>query len=766
MLHEILLSLSGHASPLLTSKTTEGSQSISVLSPPEKSLISSLTHLSDLHRELLDDTAKISATHPSSICQAVATSIQSTHLVRFQQKILEVESNILRKDAGSVGAYNIVPLTAIVGEFSEWMRRMEWFKEVVTFIKQEHGSHGPVEYCTGARIIDELCRALQTGYTDIEEVASSLVRVAETAWLKQLSTWILYGGLPTFGGSDFLVQLDSEEEKAFSVRKSFLPAFVTPNTAMSILFIGQSLNHIRSKGIAAADGVGMSTSPELALLPTHLRRLSSLPFPLSAANLSNAISEIRISLSQTTLQRLLPTSKIMEMLSLLRDFFLLGRGEFALALVQEADDKIRSRWRRADNLGYEKRDGLGNVVVKEGEVSAVLARTWAAMSLYQGLADADDEQLEMARDLIQLVVTKSTPVTPARSVLSSSAAAVTPIVETPFKDLLLSVPVDLKLQIRSPIDLFLAPSDMQVYSSINAYLLSIRRAHLRLSDLWKVTTLRRDHPAPPQPPYGSSRHGKMVTQVQRIRAKERSLVMRSVWATGSAALFFLAETEAYLQGEVVKGTWEGLQAWLNGTMVRPTSPKGRRQAGDDFWMSAAELPSIASPSAKIGSKSNSHDPQTLADAHRRYLSALTTNLLLTNSSFTEPLHYVLLQIDHLISLVHRLHTIWQSLDLETDQGVVDAFSDFAKEQYDVQAQLKLVTDHVKYGIEGVITSLRQIDQNVGMEDTGYSIEDESAYVPKKVGGVDRLLMKMDFGTWFERPVAAADPPVEVSEEEL
>lgn len=196
MLHEILLSLSGHPSPLLTA---DHSSSSSILSPPEKALLSSIAHLSNLHCKLLAHTATIATSHPSSICQAVATAIKSTHLAKFQLKVLEVEDGILRKDAGTVGAYNIVPLTAIVGEFSGWTRRMEWFLEVVEFMMRGN--------CSGAMVIDRLCAAMQTGYVDVEEAALSLVRVSETAWLKQVSAWVLYGRLPSFGREDFFVQM-------------------------------------------------------------------------------------------------------------------------------------------------------------------------------------------------------------------------------------------------------------------------------------------------------------------------------------------------------------------------------------------------------------------------------------------------------------------------------------------------------------------------------------------------------------------------------
>lgn len=501
------------------------------------------------------------------------------------------------------------------------------------------------------------------------------------------------------------------------------------------------MNHIRVKGISSA------TSPELDLLSSHLQQLSTLKFPINSANFSRVIASIRLSLSQTTLQQLLPLSRVIEILSLLREFFLLGKGEFAIALITEADEKIRSRWQRSDNLAYDKRDSIGNIVVKEGEVSAVLSRTWAAMGSLQGQneeQDEDDEQLELARDLVQLTIAKPNA-TPSKTPASTTNSSIAP---TPFRNLLLSVPVVLALHIPSPLDLFLTPSDIQSYSSINAYLLSIHRAHLRLTDLWKITSLRRDHPAPPGPPYGSSTIGRNKVHTLRQRAKERSEAMRSVWATSSAAVFFLGETEAYLQGEVVQGTWHGFKIWLTGdSLSRPTTSKSQDDDNEDIWLKAAR----ESTQTQTGI-SHTHDPQTLADAHQRYLSALSTSLLLTNSSFTDPLYHLLQQIDHLVALIHRIHSIWQSLDLEADEGVVDAFSDFHKEEKDIKEQLVVVAGRVKGAIEELVKSLRDVDQEKeGWDGGGFEglgLGDEGAYVPRRVGRVDRLLMKLDFGGWF------------------
>jgi hypothetical protein len=559
---------------------------------------------------------------------------------------------------------------------------------------------------------------------------------------------------------------------------SLTPSFVTPSTATTILFIGRSLNHIQVKSSIDSGLQGLEH------LSSQLRELSQLTFPLNGAMFSRTMATVRQHLSRNALQKLLPLTKVVEMLRLLRDFFLLGRGEFAMALTHEADEAIRSRWRRADNLAYEKRDGLSTVLVKEGEVAAVLARTWAAMGSLQGRHAEEDEGLELARDLLRLNLTKSKPATPLKLGATSSLS------NTPFKNLLFSVPVTLTFQIPSPLDMFLTASDLHIYTSINSYLLSIRRAHIRLTELWKITSLRRHHPAPPGPPVGSGRAGRSKVVLLRERYTARSSAMRSAWVTSSAAIFFLAETEAYLQAEVVAGLWDGFHSWLaagehssEGDGKLPTTdPESTTRVtadDDDIWLAttpsnqanfSSTQPNEATPRTAAPHR---HDPQTLSTEHHLFLRILARRLLLTQPTFTEPLYTLLVHIDHLVALIHRLHGIWTSLDLEADAGVVDAFVDLENEEMELKRSLRSVEEKVRKGIEGVVDALRLLEMDsvfmAQMEDVnlgggGDGVEDEDGegeggaretklrqegdYIPRRVGGIDRLLMKLDFGVWF------------------
>ncbi|PKS08848.1 hypothetical protein jhhlp_003458 [Lomentospora prolificans] len=775
MLHEILLSLSGHPSSLLCADDGSAGRDArggDRLTPAERDLLASAAHLSSLHIKLRGHTLQISANHPSMVCRAVATTIDLVHLEAFQRKVLGVERKILQEDADVVGAYNIVSLTAVMSEFTPWRRRLEWLSDAMQFMLKGDGGNA----CTAAQLIDRLRKEIQSGYTDIEEAAHTLVKSAEMAWLKQASAWILYGRLPSLGQDEFFIKASKDENGVveYALEHSQLPSFVSPATAASMLFIGRCLNHARVKSTLES---GLGARNHVA---GQLQELSSLTFPLDSASFSRAITSIRLSLSRNTLQKLLPLEKVVEILQLLRDYFLLVKGEFAMCLTQEADEKSRSRWRRADNLAYEKKEGLTNVVVKQGEVTRVLARAWAAMGSMQGLHADEDEGAELARDLLRLQIGKASSAIPlpVSSIATRATAAV--IAATPFRNLLFSVPVTLTLcEIPSPLDMFLTPSDLQVYTAVNAYLLSVRRAHIRLTDLWKMTSLRRHHPAPLGPPTGSTRAGRERVILLRERQASRSLIMRSAWVACSAAVFFLAETEAYMQSEVLAGLWEDYRHWLLGDPATSASSTGRStrakpsvstresESDDDgdIWL---ETPDPAQPA---GARFQQHDPESLSTAHRIYLRSLCRHLLLTQPSYTEPLYSLLVHIDQLVALIRRLHSIWEAMDLETDAGVVDAFVDLERDEREVIPAIRVLEGNIRTSISDVIAALRALemdtafaaelegDTDPGLDDYHPHAEEAgggAAFVPPRIGGINHLLMKLDFGGWIGGPGSEAD----------
>ncbi|KAF2688256.1 Spc98 family protein [Lentithecium fluviatile CBS 122367] len=745
MLHEILLSLSGHPSALFDAQPGSShvtSTPVALLSPPEADLLSSLGHLSRLHRRTRDHVTRIAASHPSTVCRAAATSITSHHLDNFQRKILDVESRILKQDASIVGAYNIVPLAGIVGEFSEWIRLMQWLWEISSFMlppdAPSKSEKTDQRTASGAELIDRLRAEAQTGYPDIEEAALHLGAVAETSWLRQLSTWLLYGRLPSFGASDFFIEDDSEEELAFAVNHRLLPKFVTRHTAASILFIGKSLNQIRTLPTTAKTLTGRSSgASKLDLLPVHVHHLSEVTAPIASAKLAEAVANIRLSLSRNLLQHLLPREKIVEILTVLYQFFLLGRGEFAMTLIAEADDRMQSRHR--STAQSKQGHGIQGVLLKEGEISHTLSRAFTVLSTLSGEDDTTDDILDLAMDILHLTIhnpSNNRPGTPGRA--RDPTAILPKLANVAFNDLLLSIPTNLTTDVRSPLDLFLARSDLEVYSAINAYLLTLRRSHLHLSQLWRQSSIRREHPAPPGYLYSNTPHGKAVLKRRRERTNKRTRDLRKVWATCAAAIFFLSESEAYFQGEVVQGSFKHFLYWVE----NPTSNTSTTAS----TLSPIPISSSTTHPQPSSEPQTHHDPESLTHAHRTFLTHLTHTLLLTDAPFTSTLRQTFTHIDALSALMSRLQSIQQNLDLEEDDGIENYSRNYRQEEGEVGVELDRARRRLDADLKALVERLREVDGERVAANVGDGVEGvEGGYEALRVGGVDRLLMKLDWG---------------------
>lgn len=782
MLHELLLALSGHPSSLLypSADRSEDRKIQDLLSPAESILLQNLARdLGEKHKGIRERAGRISSTHESIICRAVSTAIISTHLAKFQQKILEVERDILEEKPSLVGAYNVVPLSGLVGAFAGWDRKLEWLWRLVEFIQpnsvneveeeeEDEGGKEGQPACTADAILGRLRDSTQTGYPDIELMALHLTKVAEGAWLKQVSAWVLYGRLPLVGADFFIVEEKKKTGKGdatnatdlYSVKASLVPAFVTRSTANSILFIGRSLNHIREekRSMVAHGPFSKSISPELELLPAHLAHLASLGSPINSSSLSAAISAIRLSLSKNALQKLLPQPRVLAMLRILKDFFLLERGEFAVALISAADERLASRqYRSLDKPLLE--EGLGNVIIKEGEVSAILVRTWTTLSALQGADDDESgESLDLARELLRLTINNKNTTT-----VDSKGQPTSANLEKPtFDTFLLPTPTLLSLHIPSPLHLILSASNVETYSHIHAYLLAVRKGHLRLSQLFLLSVLRREHPSPItqlQLPH----HGRMEILLRmRQRATSRSKNMRPIWAAIGSATFLLAELSEYLQGQVIRSSWQTFHLWLN----PPSSSRPPTSSS-----STTTTTSTTSTSSSTSSASTpAHDPETLSLAHSAYLSALSRQLLIPQTEFTSALFLLLKSTEHICGLMTSISTVQRGLDLETDHGVQSAFTNYAVEENKLLLELLVAARDLRGRVNSLVVVLRDVDRagrttggaelippgvllsgvkrnHVGERNEGEYVEredEEGRFVPWKGWGVERLLLKLDW----------------------
>jgi hypothetical protein len=110
---------------------------------------------------------------------------------------------------------------------------------------------------------------------------------------------------------------------------------------------------------------------------------------------------------------------------------------------------------------------------------------------------------------------------------------------------------------------------------------------------------------------------------------------------------------------------------------------------------------------------------------------------------------MLMHIDELVAYILRLQSIQQNLDLEEDEGVVDALANNEQEQKDVQLELDRSRKRVDGDMKAVVGRLRELD--AAKVDTAFGgdefvgVDEKQEYVPWRGPGVERLLMKLDFG---------------------
>lgn len=774
MIHELLLALSGHASPLLPNgpQNTGKSSLNDILSPAETALLTSLSrNLGQKHSNIRTKANDVVASHPSNVCRAVCASILSKHLVQFQQKILDVERSILDQDSSIVGAYNIVPLSSIVGAFDGWERKLKWLWDLVSRVRmddvtKETGESKTEGLYTASGIIGFLRDATRTGYTDIEGLALDLVRVAETAWLKQLTSWLLYGKLPLTGAADFLISrsnqgaADSEARHNHIIRSDLVPSFVEPVTAASILFIGRSLNYLQAQPILRGEGNVVTNETSLSEARSHhLAELSSLTFPISPSQFTTAVRWIRLSLSKNALQKLLPLTRVLETLQLLKDFFLLERGEFALALISAADERLAEKQSNSmDKHKLRGPDTLSHIVIKEAEVNSILPRVWSTLATLQTLDDEDgDRGLELAREFMELSL-ESKPRNQKRSKYGQNL----PLPPEKFQDLLLPTATVVSLRVQSPLDLFLTPAEVTTYSRIHSYLLAIRRAHIHLSKLMTLSTLRRD----PKPlPANSASERVQAFNYQKRRTTERLRNLRPVWATVRSTAFLLAELGAYLQSEVIQSAWKEFQGWLNtgaSALSRPQSRDTQPQAGFEASTSShLNMPAKGTSMHAVASQHEEplRDPERLMMAHQTFLASLCRSLLLDKSRFTDRLRALMTDIDHLCALMNRLQPVQQSADLEKDLQNTEVYTNSESEEVRLLREIASARRKMEAGLTALVGQLRDMDAPRATTNSPLGLEvpvSDDQFVPKVSGRLDSLLLKLDYTSTQTRASRGGD----------
>lgn len=496
MLHELLLILSAHESSIFKAYPSPPSApetlildpTFTDIHPSERVALNDLAHLSFLHRSLRETVSNNIQSHKSIVLRAILSRIQGK-TQEFQGVIEGIEKLILTRDDSVVGAFDIVPLARLSTLLGEWQRILEWLHKFVLSIKIES---------TGAEFLTRLQKDQHTGYPDIAEIVVQLIKAGEEAWIRQVSSWVLYGRIPQLGFSDFFIHpsknpnISALHENAFIIEWDLWPEYLPRETASSILFIGRALARIQMQS--------PSSQTSQQILKSHVQYLNTVTFPLVQTTLSKAITSIRLSLSSSILSTLLPLETIIHLVHKFRQDFLLGHGSLMITLLSVTEDYLQ------------RRQSMDGGTIKEAEVNNLLSKSSSIVSRLENLDDESPEY-QAYQSSLKLSLLK----TPETAKLPQTAKS--KVEQVTFDSFLVGERIQLKYEITWPLDLFLSTEDITVYNRCFMFLLAVKRCQKRLTSVWPGR------------------------RFQNVR--------RTTWTTVSYALFFIDSLWSYFQVDLL-----------------------------------------------------------------------------------------------------------------------------------------------------------------------------------------------------------------------
>ncbi|CAJ0823807.1 3952_t:CDS:2 [Entrophospora sp. SA101] len=376
MLHELLLALSGYSGDLFVQYPSGSEQPETFKIPPdfpflhdaERSSLERLAELGFYYHKILDfldqqrnkclvmsnDNSNNSNNNSKGLfIQALCNSINDI-LKDFQKIIIESEMGILNKEANMCG---IVPISQIVSAFGDYFIILPNLYQLINELKEDSDNN---KYF-GCRILNLMKEKCNSGIPELRSIMLILLQTCHKVMYQHITSWIVYGHLQDPYGEFFVKDLTTKSHKKidnndkdnnnhqfiqsswhrrFVLDESFIPNHISIDIAKSILFVGKAIATVKNSGKSSS--LSSSSYNSNSALPQEIRslhlkylmELSSQPI-FHKSEFESTILTIRHNVAKWLWQVVLTGEKVIDCLETFRNYFLLGKGNFALSLVEQ-----------------------------------------------------------------------------------------------------------------------------------------------------------------------------------------------------------------------------------------------------------------------------------------------------------------------------------------------------------------------------------------------------------------------------------------------
>ncbi|XP_037600747.1 gamma-tubulin complex component 4 isoform X2 [Cebus imitator] len=519
MIHELLLALSGYPGSIFTWNKRSGlqvSQDFPFLHPSETSVLNRLCRLgTDYIRftEFIEQyTGHVQQQdhHPSQQGQgglhgiylrAFCTGLDSV-LQPYRQALLDLEQEFLGDPHLSISHVNysldqrtstsnchrILDLDCCVFQLL--------FPSVMVVVEQIKS-----QKIHGCQILETVYKHSCGGLPPVRSALEKILAVCHGVMYKQLSAWMLHGLLldqheeffikqgPSSGNVSAQPEEDEEdlgiggltgkqlrelqdlrlieEEnmlapslKQFSLRVEILPSYIPVRVAEKILFVGESVQMFENQNVNLTRKGSILKNQE-DTFAAELHRLKQQPL-FSLVDFEQVVDRIRSTVAEHLWKLMVEESDLLGQLKIIKDFYLLGRGELFQAFIDTAQHMLKTP----------------PTAVTEHDVNVAFQQ-----SAHKVLLD-DDNLLPLLHLTIEYHGKEHKDATQAREGPSRETSPR----EAPASGW---AALGLSYKVQWPLHILFTPAVLEKYNVVFKYLLSVRRVQAELQHCWALQMQRK-----------------------------------------------------------------------------------------------------------------------------------------------------------------------------------------------------------------------------------------------------------------------------------
>ncbi|XP_041444202.1 gamma-tubulin complex component 4 isoform X2 [Xenopus laevis] len=382
MIHELLLALSGYPGSIFTWNKRTGlqvSQDVPFLHPGETSVLNRLCKLGTDYIRFTEFNEQYTGHvqqqdhHPSqqgqvglhgiylrAFCRGLDSMLQP-----YRQALLDLEQEFLADPHLSISHINY--------SLDQFHLLFPSVMLVVEQIKSQK--------IHGCQILETVYKHSCGGLPPVRNALEKILAVCHGVMYKQLSAWMLHGLLldqyeeffvrqgPSSGN---LVAASEEEEddlgiggltgkqlrelqdlrlieeenmlapslKQFSLRAEMLPSYFPVRVAEKILFVGESVQMFENQNVNMSR-TGSILKNQEDTFAAELHRLKQQPV-FSLVDFESVLDRIRSTVAEHLWKLMVEESDLLGQLKIIKDFYLLGRGELFQAFIDIAQNMLKT----------------------------------------------------------------------------------------------------------------------------------------------------------------------------------------------------------------------------------------------------------------------------------------------------------------------------------------------------------------------------------------------------------------------------------------